>query len=418
MFTDAIGITTMDWLNMLGTPAIFGQSEITVLRKWLWFKGSATCAEVGKAYSEHPSTYIQPMVALAKRVVKHTKCKAPLRENGSGKTAWWNIPFTGTYLDNGNFQWTIRPELLQALLDAGISKMEPPDLPLITASYAYTKESFLADVYMPEAEYDSLVSLLQHKKNVILQGAPGVGKTFAAKRLAYSMLGEKREANIKCIQFHQSYSYEDFVMGYKPVDSGFALQPGIFYNFCRQATDSPKENFFFIIDEINRGNLSKIFGELLMLIEKDYRGTKITLSSNAEEFSVPENLYIIGTMNTADRSLAMIDYALRRRFSFFSMRPAFHTDQFVLYQQKLKSNHFDSLIALVTQMNTEIRADAALGEGFCIGHSYFCEQKKCNADWLDGVIRYDLMPMLNEYWFDNADKAQEWIGKLLNVTHE
>ena len=184
---------------------------------------------------------------------------------------------------------------------------------------AYTKSDFLDEVYMTEKRYENLVAVLRNKKNIILQGAPGVGKTFAARRLAWSMMGEKDDSRIEFVQFHQNYSYEDFMMGYKPVEDGFELKYGIFYRFCQKAANQPDKEFFFIIDEINRGNMSKIFGELLMLIEKDYRGTKATLAYNGLSFSVPKNLYIIGMMNTADRSLAMIDYALRRRFSFFEV---------------------------------------------------------------------------------------------------
>ena len=176
----------------------------------------------------------------------------------------------------------------------------------------YSKEKFLDQVYMTEAKYDCLVAVLTRKKNIILQGAPGVGKTYAAKRLAYSIMGEKDDDRIEFVQFHQNYSYEDFIMGYKPVEDGFELKYGIFYRFCQKAANHPDKDYFFIIDEINRGNMSKIFGELLMLIEADYRETKTTLAYNGLSFSVPKRLHIIGMMNTADRSLAMIDYALRR----------------------------------------------------------------------------------------------------------
>ena len=167
---------------------------------------------------------------------------------------------------------------------------------------------------------------LCHRVDII-----GRRKTFAAKRLAYSMMGHKDDSRIELVQFHQNYSYEDFVMGYKPTDSGFALKSGVFYEFCNKASSQPGKDFFFIIDEINRGNMSKIFGELLMLIEKDYRGTEATLAYNGKAFSVPENLFIIGMMNTADRSLAMIDYALRRRFSFFEISPGFETESLHAY---------------------------------------------------------------------------------------
>jgi 5-methylcytosine-specific restriction protein B len=282
----------------------------------------------------------------------------------------------------------------------------------------YSKQDFLKDVYLSEGQYDSLVSLLEHKKNIILQGSPGVGKTFTAKRLAYSILGKEDDNRVKIVQFHQNYSYEDFIMGYKPDGTGFKLQTGIFYEFCRQAENNPDDKFFFIIDEINRGNLSKIFGELLMTIEKDYRSKRITMAYNGLQFSVPENLYIIGMMNTADRSLAIIDYALRRRFSFFDMSPAFNSDGFKSYQQFLSNEAFDDLIELIKELNRDIETDASLGKGFCIGHSYFCGHEIYTEDWLSEIIEYDLIPMLNEYWFDDEAKSQMWAKKLRGVLHD
>lgn len=284
-----------------------------------------------------------------------------------------------------------------------------------TEEETYTKDDFLEDVYMTEARYDHLVSVLQNKKNIILQGAPGVGKTYAAKRLAYSIMGVIDEDRIEFVQFHQNYSYEDFVMGYKPSGDGFELKNGIFYRFCQKAANQPGKEFFFIIDEINRGNMSKIFGELLMLIEKDYRGTKATLAYNGLPFAVPENLYIIGMMNTADRSLAMIDYALRRRFSFFEIEPGFDSDGFVKYCEGLQSETMNELISRVRELNKEIAADKSLGKGFCIGHSYFCGRDICTDEWLQSVVEYDILPMLNEYWFDEPTKIQRWENILRGV---
>ena len=281
----------------------------------------------------------------------------------------------------------------------------------------YTKKDFLSEVYMSENQYDRLSGVLLNKMNLILQGAPGVGKTFAAKRLAYSLMGEKDDSRIEFIQFHQNYSYEDFVMGYRPSGDSFELKYGIFYQFCKKAENQPDKKFFFIIDEINRGNLSKIFGELLMLIEKDYRGTKATLAYNGMPFSVPKNLYIIGMMNTADRSLAMIDYALRRRFSFFEMAPAFESDGFKKYQDSLDNRTFDELISKIIKLNEEISRDKSLGKGFCIGHSYFCGKTKetCTNEWMQSVVDYDILPMLSEYWFDDDTRVQHWDNILHGV---
>lgn len=272
----------------------------------------------------------------------------------------------------------------------------------------YDEESFLNDVFMDKSQYARLKSLLLTKKNVILQGAPGVGKTFAAKKLAYSILGEADESHVEFVQFHQSYTYEDFIMGFRPnEEGGFYLKRGIFYNFCKKAKADPDSKYFFIIDEINRGNLSKIFGELLMLIENDYRGESIKLAYSDELFDVPRNLYIIGMMNTADRSLAMIDYALRRRFSFFDMIPAFQTEGFKAYQKKLDNKQFDNIIDGIVKLNEVISNDDSLGQGFCIGHSYFCNQKKVNIEWLQNVINYDILPMLKEYWFDDIKQYEQ-----------
>lgn len=289
--------------------------------------------------------------------------------------------------------------------------------PIVTASSsdAYTKDDFLNEVYMTEEHYETLVNVLRNKKNIILQGAPGVGKTFAARRLAWSMMGEKDDSRIEFVQFHQNYSYEDFMMGYKPVEDGFELKYGIFYRFCQKAANQPDKEFFFIIDEINRGNMSKIFGELLMLIEKDYRGTKMTLAYNGLPFSVPKNLYIIGMMNTADRSLAMIDYALRRRFSFFEIEPGFDSQGFISYQNGLNSETLDELISKVKELNRKIAADKSLGRGFCIGHSYFCGRDVCTDEWLHSVVDYDILPMLSEYWFDDENEFQRWKNVLQGV---
>lgn len=275
---------------------------------------------------------------------------------------------------------------------------------------SYTKKDFLSEVYMSEDQYDRLSGVLLNKMNLILQGAPGVGKTFTAKRLAYSLMGEKDDSRIEFVQFHQNYSYEDFVMGYRPSGDSYELKYGIFYQFCKKAENQPDKKFFFIIDEINRGNLSKIFGELLMLIEKDYRGTKATLAYNGMPFSVPKNLYIVGMMNTADRSLAMIDYALRRRFSFFEMAPAFESKGFKEYQHSLDNRTFNELISEIVKLNGEISRDKSLGKGFCIGHSYFCGKTKetCTNEWMQSVVNYDILPMLSEYWFDDDTKVQRW----------
>jgi 5-methylcytosine-specific restriction protein B len=256
-----------------------------------------------------------------------------------------------------------------------------------------------------------LKTLLATKENVILQGAPGVGKTFAAKRLAFSIMGEKDVERVQTTQFHQSYSYEDFVMGFRPTATGFELRKGVFYEFCRKAAEDDRP-YFFIIDEINRGNLSKIFGELFMLIENDKRGVELRLLYADERFAIPSNVHIIGAMNTADRSLALIDYALRRRFAFFELEPAFDSEGFRAFQRRVGNAKFDSLIEVVKSLNVEIAADETLGAGFCVGHSYFCAKTNVDDLWLKSVVEFELIPLLKEYWFDESAKAGRWSAAL------
>lgn len=286
----------------------------------------------------------------------------------------------------------------------------------------YSKEDFLSEVFMTSEQYDELVNLLEYKKNIILQGAPGVGKTFLAKRLAYSILGKKDPRSIDMVQFHQSYSYEDFIMGYRPNEAGFELTDGVFYSFCKTAgkEQNKSKKYFFIIDEINRGNLSKIFGELLMLIEGDKRTDSIKLVYKNELFSVPENVYIIGMMNTADRSLALMDYALRRRFSFFDVEPAFDKEVFKKHLSSyIKSTAIiDKVIARFNTLNDKI-ADAdtsGLGKGFCIGHSYFCTRPvpgQSDEQWYHSIIKYEIIPLLEEYWWDDKRKVDDCVKALL-----
>ena len=300
-------------------------------------------------------------------------------------------------------------EKLEALFESDVID----DVEEKEVSYpAYDADKFLEEVYMDAESYDTLVALVLNKKNVILQGAPGVGKTFAAKRLAYSIMGVKDPNRVMMVQFHQSYSYEDFIMGFRPSEKGFELKYGAFYNFCKEAEIDSENEYFFIIDEINRGNLSKIFGELFMLIESDKRGVELQLLYSDEKFSVPSNVYIIGMMNTADRSLAMLDYALRRRFAFYEMKPGFDSEGFREYRMNLANEKFDRLISCVENLNIVIAADESLGEGFCIGHSYFCNLKEATDQALYGIVEFELIPLLKEYWFDESTKVKDWTNNL------
>jgi len=305
---------------------------------------------------------------------------------------------------------------LEALL---IDDVEDETLDKKEITYpAYTDADFLGEVFLDADLYEALVNLLSIKKNIILQGAPGVGKTYAARRLAYSIMGSKDSSRVMMVQFHQSYSYEDFIMGYRPAQEGFTLTPGPFYEFCKRAQDDDERDYFFIIDEINRGNLSKIFGELLMLIENDKRGEKLRLLYSNEQFSVPKNVHIIGMMNTADRSLAIIDYALRRRFAFFDIEPAFDSEGFTAMMAGFEHPKYYALVEQVKALNEFISKDETLGVGFRIGHSYLCFDDDVSDELLYSVVEYEIMPLLSEYWFDEKVKVDQWAKRLYGALND
>jgi 5-methylcytosine-specific restriction protein B len=238
-----------------------------------------------------------------------------------------------------------------------------------------------AGVFLPKEEVEQALDRLRSKKNLILQGAPGVGKTFVARKLAFALMGEKANVRLEVVQFHQTYSYEDFVRGYRPLPDQagtFGLQDSIFYTFCNRAADDPDRDYVFIVDEINRGNLSQIFGELLMLIEADKRGPEFAVPlvyqrQGEPRFYVPNNRYIVGLMNLADRSLAIVDYALRRRFAFMTLIPQYSSS---VFRQWLldRQMHRDLIMQRITTLNQEIADDTLLGENFQMGHSFFLSQ--------------------------------------------
>jgi MoxR-like ATPase len=274
----------------------------------------------------------------------------------------------------------------------------------------YSKEDFLGEVFMDEAKYDSLRNLLLHKQNIVLTGAPGVGKTFLANRLAYSVMGEMNTDRIRMIRFHAGYSYDDFVMGYRRSANGEKLVTGVFYDFCKEAEPDDRE-YFFIIDDIDCGNIGSVFGELLTLIDNDRRGESLRLQYRDEQFFVPENVYIIATMNhTADSDLSK-DYSLRRRFAFFHIDPAFDNRTFLECKNKAASKKLDKLVKVITNINKAITLEKS-DDSLLIGHGYFCGKSTLDDIRLSAIVEYEILPHIRSVWADNPDQCNLWSGKI------
>lgn len=328
-------------------------------------------------------------------------------------------------------------EVINALLDAYDRIIEAPSeapkgaatpesAPLPVEEDRYSIDDAMSGLFMPRAEFERMLAIWRTKKNIILQGAPGVGKSFVAKRLAFALMGHRAPSRVESIQFHQSYAYEDFVQGYRPTRTGgFELRDGLFARFCSAALEDPSRDYVLIIDEINRGNLSKIFGELMLLIEQDKRNpswaTRLTYSSvNDKLFYVPDNLFIVGMMNTADRSLSMVDYALRRRFAFVSLLPQFSSPAFRehLAAAGVPEEIADRIFSRMAELNDAIAKDTInLGPGFQIGHSFFVptDGATYTDHWYDQIIDTEIRPLLEEYWFDDPKRASDWRTRLLAV---
>lgn len=339
-------------------------------------------------------------------------------------TGSWSVPESRRVAGKALTDFSKYPDWLQwawQTLFLGEDKEKRQD----PAASHYSIEDAMHGLFVPADQLRQIVDALGRKQCIILEGAPGVGKTFVARRVAYTLLGYRDSTRVELVQFHQSYSYEDFVQGWRPApEGGFRLQNGVFHRFCERARAKPELPFVFIIDEINRGNLSKIFGELMMLIEADKRGPDhaipLTYSMReSDRFSVPENVHLLGLMNTADRSLAMVDYALRRRFGFFRLEPAFAREEFAEYlvSRGVAQSLVRRIVDRLTELNETIRGDRAeLGPGFEIGHSYFVPPEGAEAldeTWYGAVVRGEIEPLLREYWFDDPDRVDQAVGRLL-----
>lgn len=307
-------------------------------------------------------------------------------------------------------------------------KTQPPLLPDGGPMPYSIEDVVAAGVFLTETQIHQMLERLRTKKAMILQGAPGVGKTFIARKLAYALMAEVDNSRLEMVQFHQSYSYDDFVRGYRPTQGqggSFVLQDGVFYEFCQKAAQDPDREYVFIIDEINRGNLSLIFGELLMLIEGDKRGPEFAVplvyrDQDEPRFFIPTNVYVLGLMNVADRSLAMVDYALRRRFAFVTLHPQYESRLFQqwLLDRLMPAGTVELITARMNALNREIRDDPLLGENYQVGHSYFCPKGDnfagLDSGWYLSIVATEIAPLLKEYWFDNPQRADEVINKLMN----
>jgi 5-methylcytosine-specific restriction protein B len=320
-------------------------------------------------------------------------------------------------------------ELVETIHEAMSVGAADPVAPVPTNQRTpYSVDQAMTGLFMPRAEFEAALGVWRSKRNLILQGAPGVGKSFVARKLAYAIMGYNDPSRVRTIQFHQAYAYEDFVQGYRPNGTGgFTLKKGVFVEFCRRALADPNQSYVFIIDEINRGNLSKILGELMLLMESDKRSpewaVKLAYGDKADErFFVPLNLYVLGMMNTADRSLAVVDYALRRRFAFRSIRPGFGEPSFVshLADRGISQTMILKIQSRMESLNDAIATDRSnLGPGFCIGHSFFStpppledmdvdEKTELERAWFLQVIDSEIIPLLEEDCFDDPGKADEW----------
>ncbi len=395
------GINTDEWVRLIKNPEVFTKQGLEIVCRIRDVGDFVTCSQLAQRYGETEDFYLTGSENLAKRVVEETDCKTP--DEGDDAHLWPVLYIEGQtdVGESDTLGWRLRDELREALGESDIAVEDADEVE------AYTDGDFLSEVYVSADDLADMRALLSRKRNLILQGSPGTGKTFCARRLAWAYMGSKDDSRITFVQFHQSTTYDDFVCGYRPDgNGGFIIKDGPFVKACRLAAADSRPHFV-IIDEINRANVSKVLGDLLMLIEADHRGESVLLTVSGKHLEVPENLYILGMMNTADRGLALIDYALRRRFAFFEMAPALAHPLFLEQLKDCSDPRMDELVKATREVNRDIADDAALGPGFSIGHSYFCGAEDTRL-----VLRYELAPLIREYWFDDPHKVKQELSKL------
>lgn len=263
----------------------------------------------------------------------------------------------------------------------------------------YDIQDFVSETGIAQEIAKSWLRRLKRKMHVVFQGSPGTGKTFVAERLA-KLLASSTNGTVDLVQFHPAYTYEDFIQGLRPVPAqngySFKLEPGRFLEFCRKAEPLSPSPCILIIDELNRGNPPRIFGELMYLLE--YRDKSIPLAAGGEPFRIPKNVYLIGTMNTADRSIALVDHAFRRRFSFVRLKP----DLDVLRSSLLKKGlPAESLVNVIRKVNATID-----DQDYEVGISFFMKEGDRLKENIQDIWESEIEPYLEEYFYDQPGKVE------------
>ena len=297
-----------------------------------------------------------------------------------------------------------------------LAEAEPGYNPPEPSGREYALEDIIEDgCFLEELSLRMILDRLGARKNLILQGPPGTGKTWLAKRLAFALIGRTDEDRVRRLQFHPNMSYEDFIRGFRPDGEGnLTLADGPFLRLVEEAGDDPDNVYVMVIEEINRGNPAQILGEMLTLLEADKRRPEEALAlayprSDAERVHVPPNVYVIGTMNVADRSIALVDLALRRRFAFVDLEPTFGAAwrEWVNNRCGISDGFLATVEERMTALNQRIAGDRGLGPQFRVGHSYVTPDARIDdeVEWFTQVVETEIGPLLDEYWFDNAAEA-------------
>ena len=319
---------------------------------------------------------------------------------------------------------------LEAAWQAHLEGRTVPAAGAVRAVEPYGLDDLEAEgCFVPRARVEAIVGRLRTKKNLILQGPPGTGKTWLAKRLGDLLVGHRHSGRVRVVQFHPNVSYEDFVRGYRPGSDGkLRIVDGLFMEAVKAAKARPELPMVVVIEEINRGNPAQVFGELLTLLESSKRNPESAIELTyagpdegqgelRQAVHLPDNLYVIGTMNTADRSIAMVDIAFRRRFTFENLRPALDEAWITFVAERGMPRDFALRIRnAVDSLNDTIRSSKTLGPDYCLGHSFFTPHDRLEdgsaQDWMDGVVEAEVSPLIYEYWFDDHPGATRTLALL------